>query len=210
MSGTIADAPPPLATVIPSYAYQEYSDDINIQAFIASFNTLAQSYLDWFNGNPLGVYVNPNIAGLLLDWCATGIYGIPRPVLSSLSTKYIAGLNSAPLNARALDGNTYLQSGTATNASDDVYKRVLTWWLYRGDGQQFSIGWLRRRVARFIYGANGTDISLNYLQNIGITVSSGTYTINVPSGASSQYFQQCAANGVLALPFQNTFSIVVA
>ncbi|MGC9271932.1 MAG: hypothetical protein ACP5E6_17465, partial [Acidiphilium sp.] len=94
--------------------------------------------------------------------------------------------------------------------SDDIYKRVLTWWLYRGDGQRFSIQWLRRRVARFIYGANGLDISLNLIQNISVKYTAAAQiTITVPTGTSSQFFQQCVANGVLALPFQNTYTIVV-
>jgi hypothetical protein len=58
----------PLQQVIPSYLFLEYSDDQDLQAFVASFNSLAQGYLDWFRNTPLGLYTSPNITGPLLDW----------------------------------------------------------------------------------------------------------------------------------------------
>ena len=134
---------PPLQTIIPSYLYEEYSDDSDLNAFVAAFNTLAQSYLDWFNTTPLAVYTNPNIAGPLLDWIAVGIYGIARPVFSSQTTQFIAGLGSAALNTGPVNGSTFLQSGTATIATDDYYKRVLTWWLYAGTSRRFNVTLLR-------------------------------------------------------------------
>lgn len=317
----------PLQDVIPAYIYQQYSDDENIQAFATAYNQVARGYLEWFNTTPLAIYVSSSEYGTgmsapLLDWCATGIYGIPRPFLSSIKTAFLAGLNSTAINTRDLNGNIYLQSGTSTPASDDVYKRVLTWWLYLGDGHIFSVPWLRRRVARFLYGTNGGDINFDDVQNVRIAaqplnpppgptlsyvaggaLAATTYyvqtiyvtpegttlpspqeaiavpansllvvssppavagatgwnvgvsttptaetiqnttpiaigtnfteptsglisgaampttntsnpvaniIVTVPSGTSSQYFQQCVANNVLSLPFQLTFTIVVA
>jgi hypothetical protein len=159
---------PPLQTIIPSYLYEQYSDDADLNAFVASFNALAQSYLDWFNATPLGVYTNPNIAGSLLDWIATGVYGIARPVFSSQTTRYIAGFNSSALNARAVNGQQYFQSGTATIATDDYYKRVLTWWLYAGTSRRFNATLLRLKVARFLFGVNGTDVTLAQAQAVHI------------------------------------------
>ncbi len=156
----------PLQNVIPSYLYQEYSDDEDLQAFVAAFNELAQSYLDWFNDTPLAVYANPNVTGPLLDWIATGIYGISRPVFSAITTRFTAGLNAFPLNASAVNSSRYFQSGSATVATDDYYKRILTWWLYAGNGgnewggaggRAFNVELLRLRCARFLYCANGGD-----------------------------------------------------
>ena len=48
-------------------------DDSDIQAFFYSYNALAQTYLDWFNQTPIGVYTNANISGPLLDWIANGL-----------------------------------------------------------------------------------------------------------------------------------------
>ena len=175
MSDNIGIPTLPLQTVIPSYLYQEYADDVNLQAFVAAYNEITQGYLNWFNDTPLAVYTNPNVSGPLLDWVLNGIYGIPRPVFSSLSTKYVAGLNSAALNAVATNGNQYFQSGTATTATDDYYKRVATWTLYAGNGRYFNATLLRLKVARFLYGVNGTDVTLSQSQSVHVQA-----TLQVP------------------------------
>lgn len=173
----------PAQTILPAFVYSEYADDENVQGIFGAYNGLAQGYLDWFNNTPLAVYTNPNINGPLLDWIAQGIYGISRPIFSSLSTKYIAGLNSLPLNSRPLNGNLYLQSGTATIADDDYYKRTLTWWLYAGDGRLFNTPILRRKIARFLYGASGADVSMD--ENLKIQIQAGMLTQPDPATLSS-------------------------
>lgn len=241
MSNNIGIPPLPLQTIIPSYPYQEYSDDPNVVAFFNAYNTLAQQYLDWYNETPLAVYTNPNISGPLLDWIGQGIYGIKRPVFSSLMRKFRGGLNSFPLNSVAINGNHLFQSGSATSATDDYYKRVLTWWNYVGDGRHFNLMVLRKKVARFLYGVNGTDCTLSQAQTVSITTTgfaavqgginsvslnrmalngvrrrnpnpSGSFIITVPSGAgaAAQYFQQAFQQGLLAIPFQMNFTVVIA
>ena len=201
----------PQQSVLPAYPYLQYSDDDNIQGFFAALNGLQQGYLDWFNQTPLGVYTSSGITGTLLDWCATGIYGISRPVLSTQNSTNTGAWNSYAWNTLPWDGAQITKSGTVTVASDDIYKRVLTWHLYRGDGNIPSVPWLRRRVARFIYGANGSDISVDALPNIQISQpSSHALTITIPTGIVSNLFALCVANGVLALPFQMTFTVTVA
>jgi hypothetical protein len=205
----------PLQSVIPSYLYAEYSDDEALQAFVSSFNGLAQGYLDWFNTTPLSVYTSPNITGPLLDWIGLGIYGIPRPVISTLTTRSFGEYNTVPYNTLAYNGRKKVQSGTAEVASDDLYKRVLTWHLYLGDGRQMSLQWLRRRVARFIFGANGSDIPVDFLPEISLqhkartTLSARSIQIGVPAGQVSQDFKVLLNEGYLALPFQVKFSVVI-
>jgi hypothetical protein len=165
----VAGPTPPLQNIIPSYLYQEYYDDSDLQAFAASYNAIAQGYLNFFNQTPLSVYTNPNVSGALLDWVGEGIYGISRPVFSSLTRKFRAGLGALPLGTKALAEGNLFQSGSATSATDDYYRRVLTWWLYVGNGRQFNIEVLRLKVARFIYGTNGTDVTLSQAQAIHIT-----------------------------------------
>ena len=197
----------PLQQVIPSYLYKEYSDDDDLQAFVDSQNALAQGYLDWFNQTPLGLYTAANINGGLLDWVGQGVYGISRPVLSSVTSQTIAGLNSAAYDTVELDGFRYTSSGTASPASDDIYKRVLTWNLYRGDGQFFTIGWLKNRVNRFLHGVNGTDYPvLN--EPPSITVSGTTFTISAFNDPFLQSLQQALANGAIALPFQYNYVFI--
>lgn len=198
----------PLQKVIPSYLYLEYSDDTDLQAFVSSFNSISQGYLDWFNSTPLGLYTSPNISGPLLDWVGQGIYDINRPVLSSETATRLAGYNSAPYNTRAYNTMTYLTSGSSTLANDDIYKRVLTWHTYRGDGQVFSLQWLKNRVNRFLNGANGSDYPV--LQNPpSVTVSGLTFTISAPQTPAFLWLQQLIANGNLALPFMYNFVVAI-
>ena len=198
----------PMQTVIPSYIYKQFNDDPNVVAFSTSFNALAQEYLDWFNQTPLAIYTNPTISGPLLDWVMTGLYGIERPVLSTFSSQIFAGYGSGPAYGLSFYGGfDFISSGTAVIATDDIYKRVGTWHLYQGDGQQFSMQWLKNRVSRFLNGANGMDYPV--LEDPpNITVSGGIFTITLPSSDIADTFAECVANNVLALPFSKTFNVV--
>jgi len=198
----------PLQNCIPSYLFFQYSDDQDLQAFVSSFNSLSQGYLDWFNQTPLGLYTSPNINGPLLDWIGNGLYDISRPVLSSQTSSTLAGYNTSPYDTTALNYLNFSSSGTSAIASDDIYKRVLTWHLYRGDGQIFTIGWLKNRVNRFLNGTNGEDYPV--LNNPpSITVSGNTFTIYVGTDAISFAFQELLSSQLLALPFQYNFICVV-
>lgn len=195
----------PLQQCIPSYLYQQYSDDQNLQAFVASFNSLSQGYLNWFNDTPLGLYTSPNITGPLLDWVGNGIYGIERPVLSTQSISITAGYNSAAYNTLPYDGLLYSSSGSAVIASDDIYKRVMTWNLYRGDGQVFTIGWLKNRISRFLNGANGSDYPV--LSNPpSITVSGNVFSVQGTGANMFFVLMELYNNGNLSFPFQYTLS----
>jgi hypothetical protein len=227
----------PLQSIIPAYVYDQYSDDPNIVAIFDAINAVGQGYLDWFNTTPLALYTSPNVAGPLLDWVGQNLYGTPRPVISTSSTSNSAGMNSGPLNDGPMNGFTFTQSGTAQIATDDVYRRTLTWFNYAGDGKQMSIQWLKNRVARFLYGANGGDISLDETLNVGITQpylqSRGAWNsyawntmpwnglmqsktiqkhgiaITVPSGGLSQSFADLVNSQILKMPFQMRVSVIL-
>ncbi len=220
----------PLQSVIPSYLYQEYADDSDLQAFVAAYNSLSQGYLDWFNQTPLGVYTSPAVSGPLLDWLATGIYGVARPVISNTSVSSFGGYNTTPYDTTPYNTATQTRTGTSIIANDDLYKRTLTWITYRGDGKQMSLQWLRRRVARFLFGANGSDIDVGLLPQVSLvdqgtvitgatnttttdttaTNSSGMLTVNyshainieVATSTESQALQAFIAQGILPFPFQ--------
>jgi hypothetical protein len=66
---------------LPSYVYQEYSDDDSIQGFVLAQNQIQQAFLNWFNSLNLPIYTKDPISGPLLDWVAGGLYGFLRPVL---------------------------------------------------------------------------------------------------------------------------------
>lgn len=193
----------PLQQVIPSYLYKEYEDDASLQAFVDSFNSLSQGYLDWFNQAPLGLYTSPFITGPLLDWIARGVYGIRRPVLASQTSTLLAGYNANPYNTIAYNAQYYSASQTASIANDDIYKRVLTWHLYRGDGMQFSMQWLKNRISRFINGVNGGDWPvLN--DPPSITVAGTVFTVTAFDSVGYEALQLCYANDVLEFPFAYT------
>lgn len=197
---------------LPSYAYRQYSSDENVQAFFSTLNSLQQSILDWFRDTPLAVYTNSNISGPLLDWTATGIYGIARPILSTVNTS-----SSGPLGTNVLGLHTFgvlseVVSGTTVSVTDDIYKRVMTWILYRGDGLHFTMPWLLRRVERFLGGVNGSDAPIDLGSRPTVSVSGTTFTITVPAASSnpaSPIFQQLMAQGFLPTPLPYTFTVTV-
>ena len=230
----------PLQTIIKAYPYFEYADSDDTTAFFNSLNSLGQQYLDWFNGTPLGVYTDPSISGPLLDWIANNLWGIYRPVISTSSTFVLAGWGSFAWGEEAYGTMNYIQSGTAQIATDDIYKRLLTWILYLGDGKQMSIQWLRRRIARFIYGADGGDIDIGLIANINIAIPSksivtgawnsmswdllpwdggGSVTattkhalsISVPNNNGiGPIFADLLSGGYLPLPFQLSYEVIVS
>jgi len=101
----------------------------------------------------IGLPVYTGLSAPLLDWVGVGLYGIPRPTL----------------------GNALV--------SDDVYQRCMTWALYKGDGTLFNIRWLKRRIMRFLEGANGTDPGVNQTYQISVRFGSPNIVyINILGG----------------------------
>lgn len=161
---------PGVKFVIPSYLYEEYSDDDDLQAFVRAYNETAQLYLNWFNQANIPDYTGPLIAGLLLDWVATGLYGLPRPSLpSGLSQNkgaygtYFYGYPIAYGQLKRIGPADYFAT------SDDVYKRILTWHFFKGDGKYFCITWLKKRVMRFLIGTNGTAPNIDQTYQVSVT-----------------------------------------
>ena len=167
-----ATLPASLQKTINSYLYWEYRDDDNLQGFVDAYNKLTQTYVDWFNVINLPVYTMPQISGTLLDWVATGLYGQPRPVFSTGSYYQIGPLDTATLNQIGLNQTISIGNDGYYQASDDIYKRVLTWNFFKGDGNNFTVFWLKRRIARFLAGANGTAPNVDFMP--GVSVSFGT------------------------------------
>lgn len=171
--------------IIPSYLYEEYLEDDNLQAFVDAFNEMAQAYYNTLLSLNLPIY--PNLSGLLLDWVATGLYGYARPVLPSG-----LGVNYGPLNTYCFNTtpfNKYVKEGPQNFylTNDDVYIRCLNWHFFKGDGKQFTIPWLKNRVARFIWGpgqpASGEtfinwDFDASYLYKVSVTFGAD-YQVNI-------------------------------
>lgn len=201
--------------ILPSYLYVQYNDDQYCQAQRDAFNTIAQQFLNWFNEVPLGVYTNANISGALLDWVAQGLYGIIRPSLPYGSISTIGPLNTWPLSSVALNTTSTTGSVTLFTTTDDIFKRIITWHFFKGDGQQFSIPWLKRRIMRFLIGTNGTapNIDRTYQVSVVFDVDAANVITITWSGPVSQYnaqiFQAAVQSGAVELPFQFTWSVTL-
>lgn len=219
MSGSTfpPSGPTTLQQILAAYVYREYADDDNIQAFNSAYNGIAQSYLDWFNQVKLPVYTSPTIAGSLLDWVGAGLYGLPRPSLASGQIIGIGPLNTWAPNTWVV--NTFKLSGVVQNptVTDDIYKRIITWWFYKGDGFQFSIPWLKRRIMRFLTCSNGTTPNIGDTYPVSITFGSALgsviITISLTEGitlAIAEIFQDAVLSGAICLPFQLTFTVAIA
>jgi hypothetical protein len=155
---------------IPMYLYQEYSDDDDLQGYIKAVNGEQQNFVDTFNALNLPIYTGPIVQGALLDWVGQGVYGMPRPSLTTGTEILIGAINTwgcgitqiaeLPLEYEemipAINMIRQIVPYPITSTNDDIYRRVLTWHFFKGDGRYFNARWLKRRVWRFCYGMNGT------------------------------------------------------
>lgn len=170
-----------LTGVIPSYLYQEYSDDDDLQGFVAAQNAQQQNFVDTFNALNLPYYPGPIVANKLLDWVGHGLYGMPRPALSSGIPNLMGPLNTYGCDWLVpewglFSGNQVGYFGLniisvygpedVVITDDDVYRRVLTWHFFKGDGKYFDTRWLKRRVWRFLFGNNGVPSNYSWDPNL--------------------------------------------
>jgi hypothetical protein len=205
--------PPPLTclqTFPPAYVYQEYADDDNIQAFFQAYNDYAEQYLLWFNTLNLPIYTGGIVAGALLDWVGQGIYGIMRPTVTTGSALTIAAINSMPINFTALNQSSTTSTEALQSTSDDIYRRVITWNFYKGDGFVFNVQWLKRRVLRFLNGVNGISPVIDNTFAVSVAISGAAFTVTVPTGNATNIslLNALINSGACATPFQYTFSVV--
>jgi hypothetical protein len=177
--------PTTLTAIIPSYLFQEYNDDDNLQSFVQSFNTLAQIYAAWFTNIDLPVYTNPGITGPLLDLVAGGIYGIARPLLSSGMARLIGPFNTYAFNTHQFNRLNLVGPADVAVTTDDVFKRIITWNFYKGDGNVVTPNWIKRRVLRFLTGANGTAPDIDETYPVSVTYAPNSVTIRINAGTGT-------------------------
>jgi hypothetical protein len=197
-----------LQKTIPAYPYVQYNDDEDIVAFFTQANAMTQQYVDWFNQTTLPNYTSDRIVGDLLDWVGAGIYGYPRPSLPGVGAKNIGPLDTYGPNEPvplSFQSNT---PATLTLVTDDLYKRLLTWHFYKGDGFQFSIRWLKRRIMRFLVGVNGTAPDVDQTYQISVTFGSGnSVALTCPVYSSAAALASAIGSGAAETPFQYAFTL---
>lgn len=205
-------APTVLTKTIPSYLYAQYQDDDNVQAFVSSFNGATQYYVDWFVNVNLPIYTG--LTGSLLDWVALGLYGMVRPTLESVGAGVKGPFNTVEFNSLVFDGYVAGTASTFFQASDDIFQRIMTWHLYKGDGKYFTMKWLKRRVLRFLIGANGKAPSVADTSQISITISGDLVTINLTAvtgapTATLNAFLYIIQGGLVELPPQFSYEVII-
>ena len=206
-------SPSTLQNTILAYLYQQYNDDADLQAFVSAYNTLTQGYVDWFNQINLPIYTG--LSAPMLDWVAEGLYGITRPVLSSGLSHKIGPFNTYAFNSLTFDGRKTIPAQNYLSTSDDIFKRIITWNFYKGDGGTFDVRWLKRRVMRFLTGMNGTSPNIDQTYPIDVyAVGATEVIINIPDYTPFDVnvlaaFQEGINSGVLQTPFQFKFLAMI-
>lgn len=198
-----------LQQIIPAYVYMEYADDDNIQAWFMAQNAYATQFLLWFNTLNLPIYTGGIVAGALLDWVAQGLYGITRPSVTTGGRRSVAATNSGAIESKATNTRKITSNEVLQSASDDIFRRVITWNFYKGDGFYFNIQWLKRRVLRFLNGPNGISPAIDNTYAASVAVTGSAYAITVPTGnaANVALLNALIKSGACTTPFQYTFTV---
>ncbi len=202
-------APTTLQQVIKSYLYVQYQDDDDLQAWVRSYNENQQEYVDLFNQVIAPLYTLDIIQGALLDWIAKGLYGMIRPTLASGQNNDIGPYNTVLYNELEFNGVVRAGSQNVAATTDDIFKRIMTWRLYRGDGKIFTPEWLKRRIKRFLYGENGTDVVISETYDISVTYDGTDINILLPALTASTILKDAIDSGAVELPFQYTYNVTV-
>lgn len=166
-----------------------------------AFNSIAQGYVDWFN--LIGLPIYSGLSGSLLDWIGSGIYGLQRPTIGVPA--------GSVYNTFNYNTQKYGTGGvTSLKTSDDIYKRILTWKMFRGDGFYTDIRWIKRRLMRFIVGVDGTTPAIIDTSAISVLFGANNIldvSIHYPNDqASVDLLFLYLQSGLLDMPFQYTLN----
>src|SRR5262249_41238080 len=84
------------------------------------------------------------------------VYGMARPLIGSTILRLLGPLNTyGPNFLPEINGIILEDPGLLVVTTDDIYRRILTWHFFKGDGKYFNARWLKRRIWRFLFGENG-------------------------------------------------------
>ncbi|WES88768.1 hypothetical protein [Dickeya fangzhongdai] len=171
-----------LNEIIKSYLYTQYNDDDDIRAFVTAYNAMAQEIYSWMMNANLPIFIGGYNAGDQLRWIARGIYGVKPPILVSSQRQTYGPYNSALFNQLPFNGWKVVNKSQQVTVSDDLFKRIMTWNFYKGDGFNFTIPWLKRRIMRFLTGADGVDVVNDQRWSISVLFSGSGASISVIKG----------------------------
>lgn len=171
-----------LEEIIKSYLYTQYNDDDDIQAFVSAYNAMAQNIYSWMVNANLPIFVGGYNAGDQLKWIARGVYGVKPPVLVSGKQTIYGPYNAMMFNQLPFNGRRGVDQSEQVVVSDDLFKRIMTWNFYKGDGFHFTIPWLKRRIMRFLTGADGVDVINDQRWSVSVLFSGAGASISIVKG----------------------------
>ena len=171
-----------LNEIIKSYLYTQYNDDDDIRAFVTAYNAMAQEIYSWMLNANLPVFAGGYNVGDQLRWIALGIYGVKPPILVSGKSKVYGPYNAIRFNQLPFNGRKRVREAEQVVVSDDLFKRIMTWNFYKGDGFYFTIPWLKRRIMRFLTGVDGTDIVNDQHWIVSVVFSDTGMIITITKG----------------------------
>lgn len=179
----------------------------DLQAFVNSYNVITQQYLNSVNTLNLPIYTKQ--IGYMLDWVASGLYGVIRPTLPVAVEFSPDGVyNTKEYNSIAYNQDVENVSNTFYPVTDDYFKRILTWNFYKGDGFQYTTSWLKRRIKRFLDGIDGVSPDIQETYDISVSYTAPvTITITIADTYPAQILQSAIAAGAVYLPFQYSYVV---
>jgi hypothetical protein len=178
-----------------------------------TYGSLVNDSVAYDLDGPFSVGAN-TIVGLI-QWVLTGLYGIPQPTLGALisQTSTACEFNTFQFNRRQFNQFSLTKTYNYSPANLDLYRRVATWLLYKGDGLIFGGRWLKRRVVRFLTGVNGADPGVQQTYGVSVVFAANyEITITITSakfpGAPITALSELLASGALGLPIPYSASVV--
>lgn len=171
-----------LEDIIKSYLYTQYNDDDDLQAFVSAYNAMAQEIYSWMINANLPIFVGGYNVGDQLRWIARGIYGVKPPVLVSGKQTTYGPFNTVMFNQLPFNGRKVVNQSEQVIVSDDLFKRIMTWNFYKGDGYYFTIPWLKRRIIRFLTGIDGVDVVNDQRWSVSVLFSGSGASISIIKG----------------------------
>lgn len=155
---------------------------------------------------PIGVTVGSSYLATITDVIPTAYNGTFQLTQTGSTTfTYLLPASTSPGVVTTLG-----QVGSTVSLSnDDIYKRVITWNFYKGDGYQFNVNWLKNRIYRFLVQTDGIPEPIPNTYQISVSISNKIVTITIGSSINT-YASVLSAlinNETLQLPFQYTFSV---
>ena len=192
---------------IPAYPYLQYRDDPNISAFFDAYNIESNAYLRQINTLGLPIYTAQSAP--LLDWVGTNLYGSPRQSVPVGGARKIGPLNTYQYNTLEYNLERSVGSGNFYALTDQAYIAVIQWNNFKGDGNQFTMRWLKRRIMRFLGGYLNPDETYQ----VSISVSGTAVAITINPGAAPLTLAPVLAAAIesrfLLLPFQYSFTVTI-